>query len=324
MYTHPNPSTHITPPSYINKMVVHKNKKTTRRGGKKTKKTTASKTTAPVDNKNDDTGVANATVDTTTTAHASSTGDNNNNNDTAPVKLEATTTTSKTTTTAPKRKRKRKTKAKTATATATATAPVVAAPENTTKTTTATMTNDPPAMRDPVMIASHQTHGFAAATLDSMFKFTRDRLMDLMANVYGETDGNKMAENCDLVLGKRPIKIKKLSDPNKPKRPSSAYQLFCRDYHKSVVQSGTGTEKKSLIELSKEQSQKWRTLSDEDKKPFQVEADTERDLYKAKLDAYKNRLRHISRIYKPVPNNKDHTTVGGSDSTTANATATNH
>lgn len=142
------------------------------------------------------------------------------------------------------------------------------------------------ALPDPAMWATHQTHNFATQMLEKMFKFTEDRLVALMRDVYGETDGNVVAANVELILGKKPIRIKKIKDPNRPRRPPTAYQLFCRKFHK---QAGAGDKPTNLIELSKENSKRWKKLGAGEKEPFQQQAEALKAQYKDEQEAYERK-----------------------------------
>lgn len=139
-----------------------------------------------------------------------------------------------------------------------------------------------PAIADPVMWASHQSHAFATDHLERLFKFTHDRLVALMRDVYHEDNGDVIEANCALVLGKKPVKIRRIKDPNKPKRPPTAYQLFCKDYHAS-----SKTDKPTnLIALSKEQSKRWHGLGPTEKKVFEERAEALKSEYKNLIEAY--------------------------------------
>ena len=142
---------------------------------------------------------------------------------------------------------------------------------------------------DPSMWASHQTHQFATSQLESVYKFTRERLIELMVRCYNEKDGERMEANVVSVLGKKPIKIKKIRDPAKPSKPLTGYQLFCRSYKYENKPS-------SLIDLSREQSSRWKTLSVEDKEEYLKEANHLKQVYKKELEAYESKFKIISKV----------------------------
>lgn len=144
---------------------------------------------------------------------------------------------------------------------------------------------------EPCMWASHQFHKFATAQLDAMHRFTREKLVELMTVVYEETDGEKIEQNVQAILGKKPIRIRKVKDPDRPSKPLTGYQIFCRDFHADEKKSGAA--KKSLIDLSREQSKRWRGLTDKEKSKYLKRASELKDKYKSDLEVYKERRKPV-------------------------------
>lgn len=163
---------------------------------------------------------------------------------------------------------------------------------NTTAALASENTTRPPV---PTMWSSHQTHQFASQTLTSIFKFTSKKLRELMRDVYLETDGDVIERNIDAVLGKKPVKLKKIKDPNKPKKPLTGYQLWCRSFNSNLRDKPS-----SLIELSKLQSEKWRQLSMEDKCDFLAEAELLKDAYRTQMSVYNSRTTVIAPVLAPI------------------------
>ena len=99
--------------------------------------------------------------------------------------------------------------------------------------------------KPPSMMASYQTHEFATAQLSSMYKFSSDRLRELMIRCYGESDKSVIDANIKSILGEKPIRIKKMRDPDRPKKNLTGYQLFCKDFRsknkKIVFTPGPGS-----------------------------------------------------------------------------------
>lgn len=136
----------------------------------------------------------------------------------------------------------------------------------------------------PTMWASHQTYQFAAANLATTMKFVKQKLTELMRNVYGETDEEVIRENIALMLGEKAFKLRSKKDPNMPKRPLTGYQLWCRKFNKTTCDKPV-----DLIELSRLQSKKWRVLSEIDRLPFKKEAEQAKVTYKIALEVYQNK-----------------------------------
>lgn len=85
------------------------------------------------------------------------------------------------------------------------------------------------------------------------------------------------------------MKMKKLKDPNKPKRAKSSYMYFAQAFRAKVTKKLSKKSKDgkaSMAIVSKELGALWKKLSDKDKKPYQVEANKDRERYKDEMEAY--------------------------------------
>jgi len=74
----------------------------------------------------------------------------------------------------------------------------------------------------------------------------------------------------------------KTVDPNKPKRPPTAYFLFLADFR--IRMAGKGVEHKDLLKMAGEE---WRGMSGEDKKPYEKDALVESKKYEGKMTEYR-------------------------------------
>ena len=72
-------------------------------------------------------------------------------------------------------------------------------------------------------------------------------------------------------------KRKLAKDPNKPKRPTSAYFYFVAE--KREEQKKAGRKITKVAEWTKEVSAIWREISDKDKKPFEAMAAKDKARY---------------------------------------------
>ncbi|XVF01727.1 hypothetical protein REPUB_Repub04eG0113600 [Reevesia pubescens] len=61
-------------------------------------------------------------------------------------------------------------------------------------------------------------------------------------------------------------KLKKGKDPNAPKRPPTAFFLFMDDFRKSYKEANP--EAKGVTGVAKEGGEKWKSMSEEEKKPY--------------------------------------------------------
>ncbi|KAJ2181073.1 High mobility group box 1 [Coemansia sp. RSA 1807] len=75
----------------------------------------------------------------------------------------------------------------------------------------------------------------------------------------------------------------RVRDPNRPKRPPTAYILFSLDKRAGIAARNEGMRSQDVaVEIGKE----WRTLSEEARREYQIEADVRRDKFFADLDVY--------------------------------------
>ncbi|XP_077231373.1 high mobility group B protein 7-like [Tasmannia lanceolata] len=65
---------------------------------------------------------------------------------------------------------------------------------------------------------------------------------------------------------KKGKKEKKVKDPNMPKRPATAFFLFMDDFRKTFKESNP--DEKSVSVVAKEGGEKWKSMTDEEKKPY--------------------------------------------------------
>lgn len=77
---------------------------------------------------------------------------------------------------------------------------------------------------------------------------------------------------------------KKSKDPNAPKRPQTAFFLFMDDFRKTYKEENP--DSKGGKEVAKEGGEKWKSMTDEEKKPYMDKAaELKAEYDKAKLEA---------------------------------------
>lgn len=85
------------------------------------------------------------------------------------------------------------------------------------------------------------------------------------------------------------MKMKKLKDPNKPKRAKSSYMYFAEASRPAVMKKlkkKSKNEKADMATVSKELGALWKKLSAKDKKPFEAQAEKDRERYRDEMEAY--------------------------------------
>ena len=73
-------------------------------------------------------------------------------------------------------------------------------------------------------------------------------------------------------------------DPNKPKRPASAFFVFMEEFRKEFKEKNPNN--KAVSAVSKAGGDKWKSMSDADKAPYQAKANKRKTEYTKNLDAY--------------------------------------
>nr|VDD07060.1 unnamed protein product [Brassica rapa] len=96
-----------------------------------------------------------------------------------------------------------------------------------------------------------------------------------------------------LSVAKKPAKAAGRSkaaakDPNKPKRPASAFFVFMEDFRQTYKKDHPNN--KSVAAVGKAGGEKWKSLSDSEKAPFVAKADKRKVEYEKTMKAYNKKL----------------------------------
>ena len=92
-----------------------------------------------------------------------------------------------------------------------------------------------------------------------------------------------MAEKLPAPKVKETKKRKMMKDPNAPKRPASAYILFCNEARPKIIKKQPGL---SAADVMKDLGAKWAKTSEKTKKPYIDASNEASDKYKADKKAY--------------------------------------
>ncbi|XP_019233698.1 PREDICTED: HMG1/2-like protein [Nicotiana attenuata] len=102
--------------------------------------------------------------------------------------------------------------------------------------------------------------------------------------------GGKSKAGADSKLGvrKKATETKKAKkaakDPNKPKRPPSAFFVFMEEFRKTYKEKHPNN--KSVAAVGKAGGDAWKKLSDAEKAPYQAKAEKRKAEYQKNMDAY--------------------------------------
>ncbi|XP_023767632.2 HMG1/2-like protein [Lactuca sativa] len=104
----------------------------------------------------------------------------------------------------------------------------------------------------------------------------------------GKSSGATRKADTKLAVKKTAAKGKAAKDPNKPKRPASAFFVFMEDFRKQFKEDHPNN--KSVAAVGKAGGAKWRSMSDSEKAPFQAKAEKRKKEYEKNLDTYNKKL----------------------------------
>ncbi|KAL9261485.1 High mobility group B protein 3-like protein [Drosera capensis] len=83
-------------------------------------------------------------------------------------------------------------------------------------------------------------------------------------------------------------KEKAAKDPNKPKRPASAFFVFMEEFRAQFKEKNPGNN--SVAAVGKAGGDKWKSLSDAEKLPYQQKAQQRKAEYEKNMKAYNKKL----------------------------------
>ncbi|XP_061356570.1 HMG1/2-like protein [Gastrolobium bilobum] len=86
---------------------------------------------------------------------------------------------------------------------------------------------------------------------------------------------------------RKPAKGKAAKDPNKPKRPPSAFFVFMEEFRKQFNKEHP--DNKAVSAVGKAAGAKWKTMSDADKAPYAAKSEKRKAEYEKNMKAYNNK-----------------------------------
>lgn len=118
---------------------------------------------------------------------------------------------------------------------------------------------------------------------EDMAATDRQRYEREMENYTPPSDDSDSDSDSDSDVPKR--KKRKKKDPNAPKRASSAYMFFVKENRAKVKEENPDL---SFGELGKLMGEKYRNLTEEEKKPYLEAAEQDKERSKRETEAYNN------------------------------------
>ncbi|XP_026656815.1 high mobility group B protein 1 isoform X4 [Phoenix dactylifera] len=89
---------------------------------------------------------------------------------------------------------------------------------------------------------------------------------------------------------KKEPKAKK--DPNKPKRPASAFFVFLEEFRKQYKQEHPNVKAVSVV--GKAGGEKWKSMSDAEKAPYEAKAAKRKSEYEKQMSAYNKKQESVA------------------------------
>lgn len=88
---------------------------------------------------------------------------------------------------------------------------------------------------------------------------------------------------------KKRTKTKKIKDPNQPRKPATAFFVFMDDFRKTYKEANP--DAKGAAQVGKEGGVKWKSMSDEEKKPYLEKAAELKAEYDKAMSKYQQDLK---------------------------------
>jgi hypothetical protein len=115
-----------------------------------------------------------------------------------------------------------------------------------------------------------------------------------------EDQGPGVQKRRDPEQERRDPERKRIRDPEAPKRPMSAYLVFCGGQRKELASSG---QYSNQTEVAKEMGRRWRELGDGEKAIYTEQASKLREKYDEQVKKKKQKLTSAVVVPKRKPDN---------------------
>ncbi|KAA0052918.1 HMG1/2-like protein-like [Cucumis melo var. makuwa] len=102
----------------------------------------------------------------------------------------------------------------------------------------------------------------------------------------GKSKGAPKKTDTNAGASKKSAKAAK--DPNKPKRPASAFFVFMEEFRKQYKKEHPNN--KSVAAVGKAGGDKWKSMSDAEKAPYINKAEKRKTEYNKSMQAYNKRI----------------------------------
>ncbi|KAH0917205.1 hypothetical protein HID58_024865, partial [Brassica napus] len=123
-------------------------------------------------------------------------------------------------------------------------------------------------------------------------RFTNDSLLLFTELEMKGGQSKAEATSTDQRLKTRGRKKKTATkDPNKPKRPPSAFFVFLDDFRREFKEANPNNKSVAAVsEVGKAAGAKWKSMSEEEKAPYATKAETRKSEYNQSMQEYNMKL----------------------------------
>ncbi|EYU43543.1 hypothetical protein ABFS82_03G007100 [Erythranthe guttata] len=104
----------------------------------------------------------------------------------------------------------------------------------------------------------------------------------------GKSKADSRKADSKLAVKKTTKEKQSAKDPNKPKRPASAFFVFMEDFRKQYKEKHPTN--KSVAAVCKAGGDKWKSMDEEEKAPYIATAEKRKKEYQGKMDVYNRKL----------------------------------
>jgi len=137
---------------------------------------------------------------------------------------------------------------------------------------------------------SHLAYYNNAVSLNNIFYDSHKTLIEKILKEVGQED--KLDSLVKKYLDKPDLKMKK--DPDKPKRPKSAFLLYCDDERQKLIDKQKKglkkDEKFNLGIIQKKLGEQWKGLNQDKKNKYIVQCESIKETYYDKMEEYESTL----------------------------------
>ena len=138
-------------------------------------------------------------------------------------------------------------------------------------------------------MASHFLFANNTTNLHDLWYESHASVLKMVAMELGAAD--QIPELLTKYLGQK-VKMKAPKDPNKPKRPKTAFMHFCDKHRPALIEKARKKGKVNIGTIAKTLGAQWGKLNTKQRKPFANAAEKSKSTYEKDMSEY-NENEHL-------------------------------